>query len=629
MGLMVMLVLLNFCNESGNQKPGLPYANLHDSVQYVGKEPCRACHVEHYNSFSHTGMGLSFGLATKEKSSGIFGPDALVFDTLSNLYYKPFWRNDSLIVVEYRLQGTDTIHHREEAINYIIGSGHHTNSHFIQRNGYLFQAPITFYTQQGKWDMAPGFSGGFNSRFSRAIEAECITCHNALPKQNNLSKNRFTHLPQGIDCERCHGPGEIHVAKQKNKPDPGGDKQANRSIVNPAKLNRDLQMSLCKRCHLQGVAVLKPGKQFSDFKPGMLLSDVMQVFLPGITSKKNAFLMASHAERLEESQCFANSDLSCITCHNPHESVLTQNDDFFNRKCLACHESNSRMDCGLEPEARQEKGNSCITCHMPKSGSIDIPHVSITDHNIQILPGKIAQSVSDNSASALGLRALAGGEVSSLEMAKAYLKFYEGFEQNTAYLDSAGKYLAKSSADNLSKISVEIHLNYLQKNYEDMATYVSDIDIQTFTDADNLFRLGEALDQIGQHAEALGYFKAAIRLQPENPDFLNRYGASLVSIGKPADALNIFNQLISLMPIHAAGYCNAGILKINLGEAEEGVKLLNRAISLDPDYELAYLNLLEYYWRRYDKESARLIWLKMKANIPKSEAAIYWGNRFK
>jgi hypothetical protein len=41
------------------------YLNLHDSVRYVGKQVCLSCHAGAHNSYLETGMGQSFGLATK------------------------------------------------------------------------------------------------------------------------------------------------------------------------------------------------------------------------------------------------------------------------------------------------------------------------------------------------------------------------------------------------------------------------------------------------------------------------------------------------------------------------------------------------------------------------------------
>ena len=44
---------------------------------------------------------------------------------------------------------------------------------------------------------------------------ECIACHNAYPDFVLGSENKYTAIPTGIDCERCHGPGELHVEKIK------------------------------------------------------------------------------------------------------------------------------------------------------------------------------------------------------------------------------------------------------------------------------------------------------------------------------------------------------------------------------------------------------------------------------
>ena len=57
---------------------------------------------------------------------------------IPDFYYKPYFNDSLLFLMEFRLDGKDTIHKRIEQIDYIIGSGHHTNSHIIDINGYVF-----------------------------------------------------------------------------------------------------------------------------------------------------------------------------------------------------------------------------------------------------------------------------------------------------------------------------------------------------------------------------------------------------------------------------------------------------------------------------------------------------------
>ena len=175
----------------------------------------------------------------------------------------------------------------------------------------------------------------------------------------------------------------VTCGKNKNGNLTDTAKYTDYSIVNPANLSIELQNDLCARCHLQGNAVLQPNKSFFDFLPGMRLSDVMDVYLPRYSNSDNDFIMASHVDRMKLSACYIESkeQLSCVSCHNPHLSVHKVPDNFFNSKCLDCHVSH---DCQEEIEYKMDVDNDCVSCHMPKSTTTDIPHVRITDHKIVI-----------------------------------------------------------------------------------------------------------------------------------------------------------------------------------------------------------------------------------------------------
>ena len=67
---------------------------------------------------------------------------------------------------------------------------------------------------------------------------------------------------------RCHGPGEVHVKEKMSGVIIDTSKYIDYSIVNPKKLERELQFDVCSRCHLQRHNSLKNGKNWDDFKPG-------------------------------------------------------------------------------------------------------------------------------------------------------------------------------------------------------------------------------------------------------------------------------------------------------------------------------------------------------------------------
>ena len=86
------------------------YWNHGDSAEYVGLETCAGCHHEIAASFQHTGMGQSFGRATREKSAGNWSEFHDVHDPSTGLRYRIFWKNDRLHVTEYLWDGRDTLH---------------------------------------------------------------------------------------------------------------------------------------------------------------------------------------------------------------------------------------------------------------------------------------------------------------------------------------------------------------------------------------------------------------------------------------------------------------------------------------------------------------------------------------
>ena len=84
--------------------------------------------------------------------------------------YHPFFDGDTMRIMEFKIEKKDTVYKRIERVDYIVGSGQHTNSHITNMNGYLYQLPLTWYAQKKQWDLPPGFENGRNVRFKRTSE---------------------------------------------------------------------------------------------------------------------------------------------------------------------------------------------------------------------------------------------------------------------------------------------------------------------------------------------------------------------------------------------------------------------------------------------------------------------------
>ena len=150
----------------------------------------------------------------------------------------------------------------QRQLSYYIGSGVAGRSFGYVRDGFLFEAPVTWYAQTGSWDVSPGYASDTASRWSRPIEPSCLFCHASQIRWREGTLNGYgdpAFGQDGVACERCHGPGSLHV-EGKGK------------MVNPAKLEPARRDGVCAQCHLTGQSrVARAGRQFTDYRAGRRL----------------------------------------------------------------------------------------------------------------------------------------------------------------------------------------------------------------------------------------------------------------------------------------------------------------------------------------------------------------------
>ena len=106
--------------------------------------------------------------------------------------------------------------------------------------------------QDGFWAMSPGYDRPAHPDFRRLINTDCMACHNGYPRgprggrRQRPASSRCRFL-KGIDCQRCHGPGQAHVEAIKS----GNVDAGRRAIANPASFDRERQLDTCMQCHLE------------------------------------------------------------------------------------------------------------------------------------------------------------------------------------------------------------------------------------------------------------------------------------------------------------------------------------------------------------------------------------------
>ena len=614
------------------------WLNHADSVGYIGMKVCQTCHSDVHETFIKTGMGQSFGAATPAKSIAEITGDSVLYDAYQDFYYRPFWEGDSLYLQEFRLRDRDTIHNLIQKIDYVIGSGQHTNSHLYSHQNHLFQTPFTWYAQKGKLDFPPGFENGNNTRFGRPIGLECMSCHNAMPIDFvKGSTNKFAKIDGGINCERCHGPGEAHYKKIMAGIITDTATEADRTIVNPKRLSAQLQFEMCQRCHLQGNAVLQANKSFFDFKPGMRLEEVMAVFLPRYEGGEDDFIMASHADRFKQSACYVNNPetFTCTSCHNPHFSVKEANLQNFNVTCQSCHGDAPNFECSASSKELIAQDYNCVLCHMPPSSSIDIPHVTVHDHYIRRPKNlyKHLQAASEKPAGKfIGLEAINVKNPDNRTKALAYLQQYERFTPQEYYLDSAEYFISIMKVDLKEATYLWSYFYFLKNDLKALATYVDgqeaesvlkNLSIESYDNQDawTAYRIGQAYDASKNWSLAESFYQKAVDLASEELDFQNKLALIWFKQGEIEKAEEGFLSLLASFDRHQEGLNNLAYLYLRQGDMQQAEVYLKRVLKFHPDYELAWLNRANFAMQREDAELLKISLLEVVRINPQNNQA--------
>jgi tetratricopeptide (TPR) repeat protein len=363
-----------------------PYRNVRPEVRYVGDEACARCHRDAADGYRKHPMARSLAPVAQADPVERYGARAQNPFEATGFTYEVERSGVRLLHSEKRLDSKGRLVAELKAeVQYTLGSGTRGRSYLVDHDGFLFQSPISWYAGSNVWDLAPTYRT-HNQHFYRPIPGECLFCHANRTEPVDGSLNHFrTPVFQGyaIGCERCHGPGELHVRlRESNHPVDGLDD----TIVNPERLAPELRESVCQQCHLQGVVrVVKQNRHLQDFRPGLPLNQFMSYFVlpPNQMDTKRA---VGQVEQMYSSRCFQESGkngakLGCISCHDPHYYPdAKEKVNYYRQRCLTCHTEKS---CTLELTVRREKnGDNCIACHMPSVASSDIAHTAITDHRI-------------------------------------------------------------------------------------------------------------------------------------------------------------------------------------------------------------------------------------------------------
>ena len=596
---------------------------------YVEDRLCGSCHADLYRSYQSVGMAKAFHRPRSDKVIEDFENSRFLHEK-SSRYYEMSHSGDRYFFRRYQLDAQGRpVNVYEQPVDWILGSGSHVRTYLYQTPaGYIFQLPIAWYTQTGRWAMAPGYDRPSHDGVLRPITRECMFCHNAYPEVPEGddaygAPHVFpAELPEGLGCQRCHGPGAEHARIGMQVP--VDFKRLAEAIVNPGDLEPQRRNDICYGCHMQPAVVVDGVRRFGrgdfSFRPGEALSSYMALVDVEETGREpgERFEINHHPYRLEQSRCFTESNgaLSCQTCHDPHRKVpVAERPSHYRAACLGCHaEEACRLDAMTVDPNRSARSpidaENCVACHMQERRPQDVVQVTMTDHFIRRQPGgdELLQPLQEVDHALLGVTLLAATPGSSGRLGEVYRAVAAiRVGSNDVVVDWLQETLDRARLTELAPL-LDLARGQIEMQRPEAAARTLASLLERFPDHPRALNWQALLlADRGRREEALATLRRALDRDPDWPESRSTLGRLLSDFGRPREALPHFQHALELRPNMVETHLYQGAALAALGRLDEASVSYRRALAIEPSATGAYLALAQTLLARGERRQARSI----------------------
>jgi tetratricopeptide (TPR) repeat protein len=573
---------------------------------YVPDEACAECHSGIWDSYQEVGMAQAFKRVRIPDMVENF-EEADFYHEASGNHYRMEIRGEEIFQRRYRLDSKGQPYANfERKLDWVVGSGNHGRNYFYQTEmGELYQLPLVWYKDSG-WGMAPGYDQRDHFGFGRLIDRQCMSCHNAYPEVASGSDlfgqpHLFPKdLPEGIGCQRCHGPGADHVRLAES--DEATEEQLFAAIVNPGKLEASAREQLCHRCHMQPTTSVETAIQpfgVGDyaFQPGMLLEEALilvNIQERGLSSDR--FEINHHAYRLASSPCYEESPgkLTCLTCHDPHRKVAPERRaEHYRNKCLSCHEVDTCSKTPAHVERAQVDADDCVSCHMPKHRPHEVVGVLMTDHRIRrkLAPPSWIKEIPESNYPFKTSALYQPAQIENNPHAATYHTLAESKSgDREAVLRLKAQLESQTGAGYEAWLALGDKLFEIEMREEALEAYRQTVALAPDHETGHI-RLGSTLGNLGRSKEAITSLERALELNGDNPDAHLSLAKIFAGLGQIDQALPHFRRVIKLRPHLFEPKLELANLQLQKGNLRKAIHVYQTARDADPRIASAHDNL--------------------------------------
>ncbi|MCC6510817.1 MAG: tetratricopeptide repeat protein [Pirellulaceae bacterium] len=544
---------------------------------YVGYQQCAECHAKRVEECLPTSHFQTCRLPTQARLPKAFSSPDIAQRTLklpgASVDFEMSLRDGQPIqtAIDQRT-GVRT----DSTIDLVYGAKSTSDEVYLswRADESMWELPVAWVWAHDAWGAA-GFDRQGTNDFARELTLRCFECHNTWFEHvpGTLSSyKRNDSLLMGVTCERCHGPGKQHVDYHRLHPE---DKKS-KAIVYPGGLERERLIDVCTQCHSNSI---RHRDAALSFKPGEKLDDYYRTVTPKHNEDDH---VANQIPHLRASKCFQKSQMTCITCHDPHLTADAPHGMTFQDACVQCHE---RSTCKERPKLPTAVSDNCTGCHMRQYAKINVnfdladdayvPPLQRSQHRIAVdavgtqevlhrwyssQPGEDDRRRADELKQHLLEHWLADGQQRAAE---------GRFTAATASMREA----ARIAPDDALVGERLTHYTSQQRAYDDLVSSA------------------EHAKRSGRDREAIELFQQVLKIRPDNAQAVGRLGALYANLGDRAQAEKLLKQCSEMDPDEQYGLSLLAWLALNDQRFAEAAQYYAAADEREP-----FNSKLNYLW---------------------------------